>query len=304
MSRFKGGPFENRYKLTGILTLKSALHIGDGDMKKGDGRLPEPKPGEDIPKYSSVMTDINGRAFIPGSTIKGNLRAWLEQIFTSFDLAATNDTGRENTLRSRWDDCVKRNNTSAIHATLRLRLTEYMFGSGINEGKMEFEDALMLQQPANIDAKNLAALPGYDDRRGTMMLKGVAIDPRSGTAAKNKLYNFEASPRGARFRVTVTGQNLSDAELGMTLFALEGFNSEIYPVTIGAMGGIGFGRAAFEVESLFCLNKENLKMWLESAIENGHAGYTGLVPLSPENRKAHIATFRNAFKEKILRRGA
>lgn len=294
--KFKGGKLDNRYKLTATLTLKSPLHIGDGESTTDTVRLPKTKKMTDPPEFSTVMTDYHSRAYIPASTLKGKLRSWLAQIFTSLELAATNNSDREKQLRQHWDQCVKDNNTEKIYDTLKL--SEYLFGSGLNEGKLEFQDALMIS-PLPDNAGNSQALAGYDAQRGTMILKNVAINPETGTAAKHKLYHYEAVPAGARFGLTVTGQNLSNTELGMLMFALEGFNSQIYPVTLGAMSGIGFGRAQVQWDSIYRLDKDNLNAWLKSAVASGHAGYAELAELPAQESQKCMDAFRSAFLEKI-----
>lgn len=298
--RFKGGALDNRYKLTATLTLKSPLHIGDGEMTSNTARLPKTKKMKKIPEFSTVMLDHNRRAYIPASTLKGNLRSWLAQIFSAYELAAPNTSEREKKLRTEWEKCVKENKTEQIHNTLKL--AEYLFGSGLNEGKLEFQDAF-IKSPTPSTHNNMPALAGYDGQRGTMILKGVAIDPVSGTAADKKLYNYEAVPSGTCFSLTVTGQNLSDAELGMLLFALEGFNSEIFPITLGAMAGIGFGLATFKLDLVYRLDKDNLKDWLDSAIIQGHAGYTGLTKLLEKDWQEAIDKFRTALLAKIKAEG-
>jgi len=236
--RFKGGAFCNRYKIECQLTSLSPLHIGDGCMESDEKRLPKPdkKSNDESPKFTTVITDTNERAYIPGSSLKGNVRRWLEQVLTDFcvngtdlQLACVNDTDRGKYL----EDIVKENkkNMTQLVEKLRqtLKITERLFGSNTNEGKLEFWDADMADPPKIPEKRDGVAYSGYSEKRGTILLKSVAIDPKTGTAEKNKLYNYEVVPKGATFNVTITGQNLNDAELGMLFFVLDGFNSSIYP---------------------------------------------------------------------------
>lgn len=286
----------NRYKITGSLTLLSPLHIGDGEMDIDENRLPKPKNGDKSIKFSKVMLDFTGRAYIPGSTLKGVLRSWLSQIFTWLDLSKINTIYREDDLKKIWEDLVKKDQQMNIHNSLKL--SEYLFGTGINEGKLEFEDAFMAFPPKKSHVPS-SLFAGYDSLRGTMILKGVAIDPETGTASDKKLFNYEAVPSGTIFNLTVNGQNLHEVELGMLLFALEGFNSQIYPITLGAMSGIGFGRSSFKRNSIYCLDQKNIKAWLDSAIETGHAGYEGLDKLDEKTCQERVDDFKKAFKKKL-----
>ena len=64
----------SRWWIVGTLTTRSPLRIGDGGTC--ENRVPKPKDGKSI-DVSTVFTDVDGQAYIPGSTIKGILRAAL-----------------------------------------------------------------------------------------------------------------------------------------------------------------------------------------------------------------------------------
>ena len=289
---FKGGKFINRYKIAGTLTTLSPIHIGDGNMIRNPDRFIE--SDDETPMFGTVMTDAEQRAYIPGSTLKGKLRSWLTQIFCDLSLACPNTSDRAIELKEIVEQIKDEKKTKKqIHDLLRM--TEYLFGSAVNEGKLEFWDSLM-QTPPQVPENHLGKdYSGYDLGRGTILLKSVAIDPVTGTAAKNKLFNYEVVPSGAQFSLTVAGQNLSKEELGMLLFALDGFNSFIYPVTLGAMGSIGFGRASFDWPQVFLINTDNFKQWLEDALQHGHAGYSNLPILSKSEQDALIEKFKAQF---------
>ena len=314
---FKGSEFQNRYKITGTLETISPLHIGNGDRQENEDRLhrvvkdDEKKEKikkrlkkEDLSlKYSTVMIDAKQSAYIPGTTLKGNLRAWLERIFShcSLGLAETNDNKRVKELYDIVEkiDVSKDGGASRKLLTSKLKINEYLFGSGANEGKLEIWDAPMVKKPRKADDKKAFDICGYDPRRGTILLKSVAINPVTGTAEKKKLYNYEVVPEGARFELTIAGQNLQEDELGMLLFALYGFNSQIYPVTLGAMGGVGFGRFAFKLNKVHCLDKSNFKAWVKSAMESGHAGYTDIPELGEKECMQRIQSFKKSFLENM-----
>ena len=313
--RFKGGEFQNRYKITGTLETISPLHIGDGDMREDENRLhlvvKDDEKKEKVKKrlkkddlslkYSTVMIDAKQSAYIPGTTIKGNLRSWVERIFThsSLGLAETNDSER---VRELYDivekiDIPGDGGASRELLTSKLKINEYLFGSGANEGKLEIWDAPMVKKPRKAADQKPFDICGYDPSRGTILLKSVAINPVTGTAEKKKLYNYEVVPEGARFELTVAGQNLEEDELGMLLFALYGFNSQIYPVTLGAMGGVGFGRFVFKLDKVHCLDKKNFNAWVKSALQTGHAGYTDIPELGEEECRQKIQSFKHSFLE-------
>jgi CRISPR/Cas system CSM-associated protein Csm3 (group 7 of RAMP superfamily) len=140
---------------------------------------------------------------------------------------------------------------------------------------------------------------GWDEKLCSYIVKSVAIDPLTGAAEPNKLYNFEVVPSGAKFGVVLTGQNLEKHELGFVLFGLSGFDSTLFPLTIGAMAGRGFGRMSFEVTEICCLTntKDDIKKWAELVQVGEKAGYDCLKDFKIEKDKAR--EFINAFKAKI-----
>ena len=83
-----------RAKITGTIKILSPLHIGDGLSETFDERrksqtlgkaAQEATRGENL--YSSVCRDHRGRAMLPGSALRGLLRAELEAV----DPAAAHD---------------------------------------------------------------------------------------------------------------------------------------------------------------------------------------------------------------------
>ena len=85
----------------------------------------------------------------------------------------------------------------------------------------------------------------------------------------------------------------------MTIFALNGFNSEIYPVTLGAMSSRGFGRMNFELTDLYLLHSKGVEKWLEEAMQNDHAGYFGLKKLDQAQRDDYLKKFKEEFKKEL-----
>ena len=82
----------NRWRIEGYLTTKSPLHVGSGFVTTH----PDLGDGNDLIEITAVQTDVNGCAYIPGTSIKGTIRSWLdnggvnpaiiEQLFGSEDM--------------------------------------------------------------------------------------------------------------------------------------------------------------------------------------------------------------------------
>ena len=69
--------FRNRYRITGTLVAKSPVHVGDGERLRLSDRPARFPPDYHDTDYSSFVSGANGAVLIPGSTLKGILRAWL-----------------------------------------------------------------------------------------------------------------------------------------------------------------------------------------------------------------------------------
>ncbi len=67
--------FQPRYRIEGSLTVETALLVGDG-LASSD-RIP-PANGKPV-LVNTVCTDHLGKAFLPGSTLKGVLLTWLQR---------------------------------------------------------------------------------------------------------------------------------------------------------------------------------------------------------------------------------
>lgn len=294
--RFKGDNFENMYRLEGILTVLSPVHIGTGEARpdletwkkqKEKGEISEDEEPHEI---GEIERDARGLPLITGSALRGVVRHYLLSLFRSFNGGAiARDPDYEgNEFKQMKQEQQKEYMKSAS-------LLEQLFGAPFCESKIEFWDAPLLNKIEG----NRFKTRGWDPARQSYVVRSVAIDPVTGAAEQNKLYSFDVVPPGLQFRLNVVGRNLSARELGMLLFGLEGFNSLIYPLTIGAMAGRGFGRMSFKLENLYRMGntKDELSKWITLSADNQEAGYQLLsqFKVPDEEAKKFIQTFKSAF---------
>jgi CRISPR/Cas system CSM-associated protein Csm3 (group 7 of RAMP superfamily) len=236
--------FENRWMIVSSLTTNSPLHIGNG----GTIHCPQlinsqtSKPVD----INSVCTNKDDRASIPGSTLKGNLRAWAKRTEITID-------NFENLFGG--DDPEK---------------------DGSVGGKVEFYDAVAVGPPHFNEAP-----PYWNPQRCTGVIAGVAINRLTRTASERKLFHQEFVPPGVSFGFTVTGQNLSDSELEDLLFVLAGFNQG--GVTLGAGEEDGWGAVNCEVIDIRLITRVEAENWINSGAPT--VGYDALGSLpQPELR--------------------
>lgn len=243
----------NRWRIKGILATDTPLHIGDGntihhpELTVSDSS-DEKGETKKLIEISSVATDSSGRAYIPGVTLKGNLRSWL-----------TLNQTEKNLVESvfGWED---QNDDQS------------------KGGKAEFCDAYSVEESGQ-----MISVPYWRTERLTGVTASVAIDRPARTASYRRLFHEEFVPQGIRFQIIITGQDLEDDEVGLLLFALNGFNNQSNPVTIGADTGNGWGRFTWTATpEISCFTKDNIQKWLESKAPA--IGYAALEPLSSERQ--------------------
>jgi len=305
---FRGEKFHNRIRIEYSLVARSSFHLGAGETMKDPNRLPLSKKQEneegmkEPPDFTLVTSDANGIPFIPGSSLKGALHGYLQRLFSHLDLengglADVYEDGHyhpksEEESRAWQDDEIAKSRLTWLHL---------LFGSPRAAGKVDFWDAACTtKEHPQVSQDVSSRLLHWDPKRRTIILKSVAIDPVRGTAADKKLYNFEVVPAGAQFHGSIVGQNLSDLEMGMLLFVLGAFNSEIYLVTLGAMSGRGFGRFTCTIDSIHVLQRDQLTDWVKASLEDDRAGFAGLAENSRLSQETHrgdefIRAFKSAF---------
>lgn len=330
----KGGDFLNRYRITGQLTTLTPLHIGTGEesntrlakqtAKKVEEVKKESKPGKapsiaeqyakfagiaeeppkdakgkgEVPKVSTVIKDYRGKPVIPGSGLRGVMRHWLLDVFRGRkEWAAVRDEQEIEAL-------LKLEQKNQIQEVAqKFSWLELLFGTPFNAGKVEVWDATCLTE----DLPVADTLLHWDKCSLTYVDTSVAIDPDTGTALEKLLYQTEVVPPGVTFDLNIAGQNLSDEELGLVLLALQGFNSAIYPIRVGARGGRGYGRLQFCPKAIYYLNAETTPQWIEDSIETlsfdaetvataGDAGYFALPQLDIPGQQALMAKVKSSLR--------
>ncbi len=311
----KGDKFRNRYRITGLLKTLSPLHIGTGvdtdavysqaereRLQRQSKEKDKAKGKDKVPMVSTVMKDFQGRPLIPGSTLRGVLRHWLLSVLSGFGSQWAD-------YRERYDsgDLAKLDQDGQIEAVKGFSWLELLFGTPFHEGKVEVWDAAC-RTDQTLQAPD--TLLSWKPQSLTYIDTSVAIDPTTGTALENLLYKTEVVPPGVEFELTLAGQNLTDFELGLVLLGLQGFNSQIYPIQVGARGGRGYGRMCFTPGPVYKLDADGAKAWVAGIISSlgqaggetsldGAAGYFTLPELSPEEQQALIKQAKEQLQSQL-----
>lgn len=286
----KGDAFLNRYRITGTLTTVAPLHIGTGESRQ------MPRIESDAVEVSTIVTDHRGKPLIPGSTLRGVLRNWLLTVLEGMgpQWAKERDYDGEGLLDLDQDIQIQRVKETFSHL-------ELLFGTPLNAGKVEAWDATCCTGDLQAMGDKLL---GWDNERLTYVDTSVAIDPYRGTAKDKLLYKADVVPPGVEFELNLVAQNLSDEELGLLLLVLEGFNSQIYPIQVGARGGRGYGRMRFNMGPIYRLDSDGVKKWLKETLlavgtEAVPAGYFGLPKLTDAEQKKMIKAVKDQLAKAL-----
>lgn len=200
---------KNHVELTGRLTVLSPLHLGNGQRGAREGLTVRTEQGKDEPvALNEIQRDGRGLPYLPGTSLKGALRARLTDALGKELFGRVNDNAREDGVMGRlWI-------YGAIH---------------------------QITGPA-------AGLPHHGVAGGedSFVAARTRIDRASGTADDHKLFHAEMVPPGtifafhARWLTNATGAELN-AELADVATALAPL-TDADGVALGCGGRQGQGR--------------------------------------------------------------
>lgn len=256
--------FENKYIIEGTLVAKSAIHIGTGNSDFAPTATDNP-----------VIRDANNNPFIPGTSLKGVLRSFMERLlaagifeeFHSCNIVVDKEqeycicnediknikNDPENYLKDnnrKYDDIDFTNKDEAIAKIIYREQCDVckLFGGHGFSSKIKIADSKLISR-AIIQTRD-----------------GVAIDRDTLTAADGKKYDFECVEPGASFSFNMTVDNLEDKYkelLKIIISILE--NGELY---IGGKTSAGLGNICLEDVKIYKLdNKEKLKKYLLGQVD-------------------------------------
>lgn len=292
----KGEGFLNRYRFTGTLKILTPLHIGTGEgstefYSEEEREQIREKIGK-LPEVSTIIRDFNKKPLIPGSSLRGVMRHWLLNVLRGFGSQWADDRDYEDAA------LTELNQEEQIERVKGFSWLELLFGTPFHEGKVEIWDASCQTEEMDTDD----TLLGWNSKTLTYIDTSVAIDPTTGTALENLLYKTEIVPPGVEFAFNLVGQNLTDLEIGLILLALQGFNSDIYPIHVGSRSARGYGRMEFIPGSVYGLTTDDLGSWVSSEVEkfqaeddSREAGYFALPQLSEEQQEHLIQNAKSTF---------
>ncbi len=237
--------YQKSVQLEGQIVVESALHIGSG------------KSTEILSTDSPVIRDFRGDPYIPGSSLKGCLRSFLESILPhqsasplyACDVGAhpcvTSDQKKRiwNEAKSKFPGQYPEQEKEWIqYLDGHLCSLCKLFGSFWMASRVRIPDLLV----------DKAAW----DPTMFIVRDCVRIDRESRTAASQGKFDFEVVPAGVRFRFKMAVDNPETWELGLLFIGLDALGEGF--LSLG--GGIskGAGRVRLEIEKVTEMTPDTL----------------------------------------------
>lgn len=231
--------FVNRYIIEGNLVAVTALHIGAAE----DGFRPN---GCKNPFFRNAA----GLPLIPGSSLKGAMRSFLEQYLSS-------DAGRDAIVRdvhyrkkicNEKNPCADSEKDKVLGKLLRGRgeesqqkLSQYLFGTeGGEDGKLCMVCRIFGSQysAAKFSVRDARVIEETFEREFEIR-SGVGIDRDLGISATNKFFTTEVVPEGTAFSFKAVLENGDETEWEAVKQLLQAM--EIGLIPIGGMKSRGLG---------------------------------------------------------------
>lgn len=204
-----------RYLFAGRLVMESGLHIGGGrdTLTTTD---------------SAVMKLVNGRPFIPGSSMKGAFRSAVERVAGSLPRVRSCGLGTGKDERCPTPHHEGTDVTRADDEVLgALCDTCHLFGSPFMAGKVRFSDLqVMTETWAGI----------------TEVRDGVGIDRDSGRAVDRIKYDYEVVPSETEFEFRLVVENPAEERCELGLIAVGLRELEAGMISLGGIRTRGLGR--------------------------------------------------------------
>lgn len=231
--------FKNKYIVTG--TLKGDLHIGSGKADEND---------------APFIRYEDGRAYIPGSSLRGHLRSKLEGLI---------DLGLQVNKEPLDDLHIK-----GLFGYTNLNKTNGDIEKFLNRGyygknkKIEEKD---LKNYTSMMGKIHIADLVIKDNKQEITRDGIAIDRNTGTTKKSAKFDYNIIEDG-EFNFTITLENVEDYELDLVHIGLTLIKNDLF----GGKTSRGIGKIELDISEVKYIEKENMLDFLfkgESAMKKG-----------------------------------
>ncbi|WP_435550718.1 type III CRISPR-associated RAMP protein Csx7 [Desulfobacterium sp. N47] len=239
----KHNMFNRKIKISGNLIFDTAFHIGSG------------KEGE-LATNMGILREADGSPILPGSTLKGNFRAFAERLsdhlgfeacLLDSSLSGKNCVSDENFRKTKLNEFQELKTEDVKINWLNEKTCDIcrLFGSPLQASRIFFSDGTLIKWDQRIQIRD-----------------GVCIDRDTETARPGAKYDFEVASAGTVFKINIELENPDDKDLAIVAAVLSEWENGF---RLGGFTSRGLGRARFvdkKVEYVDYTNFDQLKAYL------------------------------------------
>lgn len=229
--------FINRYIIKGELISVTALHIGAAEDVFSPGGCKNP-----------FLRNAAGLPIIPGSSLKGAMRNFLEVYLSSSSgqKRLSEETGYNQGICNRQNPCADIKNDNKLKDLLKnkkadadKKLSDYLYGPR-SEGGLCIICRIFGSQcsAAKLSIRD-AGVPDNIFQDGFEIRSGVSIDRNLGTNVDGNKFETEVVPEGTHFSFCAVLENADSTEWNVVKKLLKALESGMIP--IGGMKSRGLG---------------------------------------------------------------
>lgn len=231
--------YQKRYCFTGQLHLKTALHIGGGEIALGASDHP-------------IVRQPDGRPFIPGSSFKGAFRSTVEKLAATAGVWACGLIENEGCIGTRgkeqkeFDESRRKAMAEGKQFVVpekskgKLCYTCQLFGWKDNASKFHVSDLSLV-----------------GDDIITQRRDGVAINRDSERAEDGLKFDYEVVPSSLNFDCKLWLENPTEVDLGLVSLGFSEFCSGF--AAIGGKRSRGLGNCEFQNLAIYEFDLQGAK---------------------------------------------
>ncbi|WP_416175488.1 CRISPR-associated RAMP protein Csx7 [Clostridium sp.] len=250
--------FNNKYIVKGTMVAVTPIHIGAGNMNL-----------DPLEVDNSVIRDSNGKPYIPGSSLKGVLRSYLEVLLKSLNIDDLTSCIIVN------DPCIKDSDIKTMRNECKARMEKSKKGNF----KYNYDEELSKKiydkmcDVCKIFGSNYFAsklkikdLYSKDDKVYVERRDGVVIDRDTGTSLNGRKYDFEQVPAGTKFDFYMTVDNLDEKHESILKIIISILENE--ELKVGGKTSVGLGNIKLIDKEVYKITKDNLKQYLFNGLSD------------------------------------
>lgn len=271
------------YRLSNILIINGDLVCRTG-IRVGAGSDTYLPAASDLP----VLKDADGNPYIPGSSLRGVLRSYVERVVRAFEDSYGWGRGACDPCDGKsW--CVSKERIKIIRQESKQDDQPHeRYASQVWQETCRV--CRVFGSPWVASRVRISDLP-CTNKAIVEVRDGIAIDREKETVA-NK-YDFEIVPAGSGFRLEIIAENLNEHERGLLWLGIKGLADGM--IQIGGFKGRGLGQVVLEnIEpqwvcwdvgnttplrdyllhgKTFLVEDKNAECWMESLLDDMEEGY-------------------------------